>query len=103
MARVSWSKKAIGRVTQYTDYIARDSPADGNKWARKLLRSTRILSKLPEIGSPVEEFPGFDLRELIVGPFRVIYRYRKGTCRVAIVVRAEQDIFRHFDPTTPDE
>jgi plasmid stabilization system protein ParE len=90
-------------VTRYTDYIALDSPAVGNKWARKLLRSTRVLTKLPEIGSPVEEFPGYDLRELIVGPFRVIYRYRRGTCRVITVLRAEQDIHRHFDPTTLDE
>jgi hypothetical protein len=38
-----------------------------------------------------------------VGPFRVIYRYRRGICRVVTVLRAEQDARRHFDPTTLDE
>jgi toxin ParE1/3/4 len=103
MARVSWTKEALGRVATHAAYVSRDSPAVGAKWSRKVLRSTRILTKLPEIGSPVEEFPGTDLRELIVGPFRVVYRYRRGTCRVFTVLRAEQDIHRHFDPKMLDE
>jgi plasmid stabilization system protein ParE len=73
------------------------------KWARKLYRSTDILKRLPEIGSPVEEFPGKNLREIIVGPFRVIYRYESGVCRVMTVVRGQRDPRRHFDPDADDE
>ena len=66
MARVVWSQEARLQLKEIVEWIARDAPGVAAKWARKLSRSTDVLKSLPEIGSPVEEFPGDNLRELIV-------------------------------------
>jgi toxin ParE1/3/4 len=98
MARVIWSREARRQLKEIIAWIAKDAPGVAIKWARKLSRSTDILKTLPDIGSPVEEFPGEDLRELIVGPFRIIYRHVSGVCRVKMVIRGQRDLRRHFDP-----
>jgi hypothetical protein len=56
------------------------------------------LKRFPEAGAPVEE-KGFEaFRELLVGPFRIIYRFTGTECRIGAVVRAERDLHRAIDP-----
>lgn len=59
-----------------------------------MLDSVAILERLPEIGSPFEEEPRFQLRELIVGNYRILYQYHASNCLIYSILRAEQDFYR---------
>jgi plasmid stabilization system protein ParE len=66
--------------------------------AVKLYTAPDALERFPEIGSPVSEFVVPGLRELLVGPFRIIYRYHDEICRILCVARASRDLRRLLDP-----
>lgn len=62
------------------------------------MHSTDILEQFPEIGTPVEDLDRLGLRERLVGPYRVIYRFTGTECRIGAVVRVERDLSRAITP-----
>lgn len=66
------------------------------KLALKIKKRVCLLAKMPEIGSPVEDTTHDGLRELIVGNYRVIYKYDGKECNIRTFVRAEQDLDRYI-------
>lgn len=48
------------------------------------------LSRFPESGRIVPELNRPDVREVIVSPYRVVYRYRSGVVDIATVFRASR-------------
>lgn len=72
--RVYWTDEARGRLQEIETYIAQDSPINARKVARRLVQRTRDLADLPQLGRRVPEYPDVELRELLVRPFRLIYR-----------------------------
>jgi plasmid stabilization system protein ParE len=98
MAVVVWSPTARSHLRDTHDRIARDSILTAEKWVLKILKAIDRLESLPEIGSPVEE-PGYNgFRELLVGPYRIIYRYTGTECRIGAIVRGERDLNRAVSP-----
>jgi plasmid stabilization system protein ParE len=79
--------------------IAREaSPRTAAVWAGRIRRPVATLADLPEIGSPVDDSPVPGLRERIVGPYRIIYRFDGADCLIVTLVRAEQDLRQVLDP-----
>jgi plasmid stabilization system protein ParE len=68
------------------------------KWESKLLRAPDVLERFPEIGAIVEDgnFPG--LREILVRPYRIIYRIDDDVCHILHVVHGSRDLRRILDP-----
>ena len=56
------------------DYIAQDRPNAAVRWLNGLLERVDRLRDLPDQGRHVPEARRQDLRELIYGSYRVIYR-----------------------------
>ena len=67
-------------------------------WYEKILVAPAILKRFPEIGAPVEEFQLDGLRELLVGDYRIIYRYLDGVCRILLIAHGARDLRRLIDP-----
>ena len=63
---------------------------------RRIREATRLLKKLPELGSIVPEFDDYTLRELIVFSYRIIYEVRKEDCYIMFVVHGSRDLMRYF-------
>ena len=63
-------------------YIARDDPTAALAWLERLLNRVNSLSTLPDSGRAVPELQRQDIREIIVSPYRVMYR--RGADRVEI-------------------
>jgi plasmid stabilization system protein ParE len=55
-------------------FIRREQPAAAQRLYAEIDRSTRLLRTHPKLGRVVPEFGNPFLRELIVIPYRVIYR-----------------------------
>ena len=99
MARVAWTADARSHFQRHVTRIGRETSArTAKKWAAKLRAAVAILETFPEIGSPIEDGPVPDLREQLVGPYRVVYRFDGGVCLILAIPRAEQDLWRVITP-----
>jgi plasmid stabilization system protein ParE len=72
--KIVWSPLAELRATEAFEYIAEDHPQAAAQWLGRLLESVSTLAELPEQGRVVPELARADIRELILPPYRVIYR-----------------------------
>ena len=67
------------------DYIAKDSPIYAQLNAETIIKSVERLKKYPESGRHLPEFQNLPHREVIVGNYRVVYRYDSNRGKVNIV------------------
>jgi len=74
---IIWTYQALQKLNKFVDYIAQDDIATADKWALKLIEKTDQLIKQPESGRIVPEYNEPNLRELLSGNYRIIYRIRK--------------------------
>lgn len=72
--KVIWTPFALERVNDIARYIARDKPAAAAKWVKGLFRLFGRLSSQPHSCRVVPELNRPDIRELIHGNYRVIYK-----------------------------
>ena len=72
--KVIWTEQALQCLVEIEEYIARDDPATAVVYVEKLIRRTDILCEQPGAGRTVPEVPGRELRELIEGNYRIVYR-----------------------------
>jgi toxin ParE1/3/4 len=68
-----WSDRAQQDLFLIKDYIGQDSPVTAQKFIEKLVDSTGILASAPKTGRKVPEINVDDIRELIVGNYRIVY------------------------------
>jgi plasmid stabilization system protein ParE len=72
--KIIWSPLAIERMSEIVDYISRDKPKAAQKWAREAFARVEQLTSFPNSGRVVPEVGRQDIRELIYGNYRIIYR-----------------------------
>jgi len=92
--RLTWAPVALEQAEAALDHIAQDRPAAAARWLNDLLQRVDVLRDLPEQGRLVREAPRRDLRELIYGSYRVIYRVRQEDIAILLVRHSRQ----HLDP-----
>jgi toxin ParE1/3/4 len=72
MARVIWSDRALARLEEIADGIARDAPGAAAGLIRRIFHAAEQLESFPRSGRVVPDFDDRALRELIVGNYRVL-------------------------------
>jgi plasmid stabilization system protein ParE len=93
-SRVVWSPLALRRAGEAADFIARDDRVAALRWAEGILEATRALGSRPRKGRIVPEVSRDDIRELVYGNPRVIYRVSPRRVEVLTVRHGR----RLFDP-----
>ena len=74
MVRIEWTDIAIEDLNDIGEYIGKDSKKYAKIVVEKLFSSTNVLKLNPRIGRMVPEFNNPNIRELIRGSYRIIYR-----------------------------
>ena len=74
MAIITWSRQSLEDLEALRAFIARNSPNLAGKFVEKIISSVRSLERFPYSGAIVPEFNREDTREIVRGPYRVIYR-----------------------------
>ena len=74
MTLVRWTDQAVGDLRAIREFIERDSPKYGRLVAERLFDATERLEKFPLSGRVVPELGRDDIREIIVGEYRLVYR-----------------------------
>jgi len=73
---IVWQADALDDLRVAHQFIARDYPRSADRLVERIVRSTRHIESFPEMGRVVPEIGRGDVRELIVGGYRVIYLVR---------------------------
>jgi len=72
--RVRWTERARLDLIDIGDYIALRNPAAAATFTDELIRRADALSDNPRIGRAVPEIAREDVRELLHGSYRIVYR-----------------------------
>jgi addiction module RelE/StbE family toxin len=74
MVEIKWLKEARLDLRDIFDYISRDSERYAQRQVNRILERTEILSKQLWAGKIVDEINNPEIRELVEGNYRIIYR-----------------------------
>ncbi len=88
--RIIWTEQAVEKLEEYADYIALDKPNAALKWAEKIQKSVANLQKFPKLGREVPEIRRPEIRELIEGEYRIIYRLETNIISVLTIYHSKQ-------------
>lgn len=88
MTTVRWSPEAIEDLEAIEQYIGRDAPPYARIVVQRIIAAVDRLTSFPTMGRVVPEVGRQEIRELIVGAFRVVYRYRSEAVEIVTVFRA---------------
>jgi toxin ParE1/3/4 len=78
------SPKAVGDLEKIVRYIALNNPEAARKVGQNLLNKTKELSQFPFKGQKVLEFNDADIRQIILKPYRIVYRVEEDIKRISI-------------------
>ncbi len=85
MSRLIWSPRAIADLEAIRDHIAADSEQYASLVMARLVAAPDRLLQFPESGRMVPEFGRPNLRELVLRPYRIVYRLRGDVVEIATV------------------
>lgn len=74
MVEITLAESAWSDLDSITDYIAQDSPRYAQEFGNNVLEKIEQLKDFPQSGRVVPEFLNEELRELVFGKYRVVYR-----------------------------
>lgn len=93
--KVIWSQTAANDFESIILYIAEDSPTNALKILKKIKGKVSTLNNLPQRGRIVPELQDNGIlffRELIIPPWRVMYRISENKVNVLSVLDSRQNV-----------
>ena len=88
--KIIWTELAVEKPEEYADYIALDKPGAALKWVESIQNSVDRLLEFPQIAREVPEICRADIRELIEGNYRIIYRLETDGLSVLTIRHTKQ-------------
>lgn len=74
MVKIVWTEQSAFDLKDIFDYISKDSKRYAEEQIRRIKSKTTILKTQPESGRIVPELGVLQIRELIEGNYRIVYR-----------------------------
>jgi toxin ParE1/3/4 len=94
--QIVWSPQSLRDLPAIRDYIAIDSERYADLTIARIFSAVERLLDFPQSGSIVPERDDPEIREIIVGRFRVVYRFCGAAIEVATVFRASREYPEKF-------
>jgi len=95
--KVVWLPRAEMRVIEIHEYLSAQSLSFADRWLDGLFVKTQGLEKFPLRGRTVPELGKRDIRELIYGNYRILYRLEKAWVAI-LTVRHARQLLRAINP-----
>jgi toxin ParE1/3/4 len=86
MARVIWTRPARDDLDEIRRFIARDSRRTAERVATRIMRATLRLEHFPFSGRVMPEDKRRERREIVMYPYRVLYRVNGDVVIILAVV-----------------
>lgn len=97
--RVIWAPRALERIGEIAQHIAADRPEAARGWVHALFARAATLRAHPRRGRRVPEIGRDEIREVLHGEYRVVYRIEPKQV-VVLTVRHGR---RQWDPEELDD
>ena len=88
--KVHWTDIAVEHLLAIHEYIAKDSPEYALRVVDRLTRRSQQLAEFPRSGRSVPELQLPDIREVIEGPYRIVYRIFQNQVDVIAVLHSSR-------------
>ena len=99
MAReIVWTEVAARELEQAAEYIGQDSPTYAAALVAGADKTAQSLGTFPEHGKAVPEYRAQEVRQLLVGSYRLIYRVGSRAIEIVAFVHGARDLARFADP-----
>ena len=92
--KVHWTDTAEAHVDAIHAYIAQDSPEYAKRMVDRLTRRSQQIANFPFSGRRVPEYDIDQIREVIEGPYRIIYHIKPDQIDVLAVIHGAMDVLR---------
>jgi toxin ParE1/3/4 len=89
---LQWSPQSFHDLSAIRAYIAEDSPVYADLTVQRIVAAVERLRVFPDSGRMVPERQSPDLREIIVGKYRVVYRRSAESVEIATVFRGSREL-----------
>ena len=93
---ILWSPQSLRDLDAIHEYIATDSKHYADLTVARIFSAVERLIQFPHSGRIVPERDEPEIREIIVGRFRVVYRVRNELLEVATVFSASRQFPERF-------
>jgi toxin ParE1/3/4 len=93
--QVTWAETAQHDLLQIIDYIAVDNPENASRILQKIKQKVATLYTMPERGRVVQELKEQGIhtyREIVIAPWRVIYRISDTVVFVLSVIDSRRNV-----------
>jgi plasmid stabilization system protein ParE len=87
---LTWSPQSLRDLEGIRAYIALDSPVYADAMVRRFIAAVEHLKAFPDSGRMVPERNEPQIREVILGAYRIVYRRRLESVEIATVFRASR-------------
>jgi addiction module RelE/StbE family toxin len=92
--KVHWTDTAEGHLDALYTYIAQDSPEYAKRMVDRLTRRSQQIADFSLSGRRVPEYDIDQIREIIEGPYRIIYHIKPDQIDVLAVIHGAMDVLR---------
>ena len=94
--KLIWSPAARDDLHAIVVFIARDNPDRAMSFGHTLISETDRLQVFPELGRVVPEYRNDRLREIIIRPYRIVYRVNRDAqvCEIARVWHSARGVLQ---------
>lgn len=79
---ILWAERAQRDLREITAFIAKDNEAAAIKWLNRAMEAVERAGRMPLSGRMVPEFSREELREIVLGNYRIVYRIERGRLTV---------------------
>ncbi|MBI2437962.1 MAG: type II toxin-antitoxin system RelE/ParE family toxin [Lentisphaerae bacterium] len=99
--KVHWTNTAEDHLDAIYAYIAKDSPEYAQRMVDRLTHRSQQIADFPLSGRRVPEYETDQIREVIEGPYRIIYHLKPDQIDVLAVLHGAQDVLRRDQEAEP--
>jgi toxin ParE1/3/4 len=78
------SPKSVGDLESIVRFISLTNPVSARKVGQSLLDKTKELRQFPLRGQIVPEFNSPEIRQILLKPYRIVYRIEEDKKRISI-------------------
>ncbi|MGK2858000.1 MAG: type II toxin-antitoxin system RelE/ParE family toxin [Thermoanaerobaculia bacterium] len=101
MVEVVWTDEARSWLREIFDYVASSSPASAARVVDGILDRVERLRSFPESGSRIETPALSELRMVLYGHYRIVYRSSAGHIEVIGVFHGALDLEQRLSSEVP--
>ena len=88
--RVFWADAALGQLEAVRDYFAQTSPEYAQRLVERIVNRSERIAAFPRSGRMVPEYEIDDVRQVIEGPYRIIYLIKEDQIEILALIHTSR-------------